>query len=111
MKAMHQVAFTYFESAEEAVDWQASRWQWGRSSDLPTYDDSAFISKDRFRYPLQSALAAFSWVGRPWEYLSYRSLVFTSENFVQIYETAAINLAVDCNQCCSFSRHIAPIFF
>ena len=60
VKAMHQVAFTFFESAEEAVDWQASSWPWGRSSDHPIFDDSAFVSKDQFKYPLRSALAAFS---------------------------------------------------
>jgi hypothetical protein len=56
---MHQVAFTFFEPAEEAVDWQAWSWPWRRSGDVPTYDDPAFISKDWFKYPLQSALAAF----------------------------------------------------
>jgi hypothetical protein len=60
MKAMHQVAFAFFESAEEAVDWQASSWPWGRSIDHPTYDDSAFISKNLFKDPLRLALAAFS---------------------------------------------------
>jgi hypothetical protein len=53
-------SFYFSESAEEAVDWQASSWPWGRSSDHPIFDDSAFIIKDQFKYPLRSALAAFS---------------------------------------------------